>query len=99
MNDKKYILEGTKTVECTNLIQWAESFENDNRIVAQTSIGKVKVSTVFLGIDHSFGGDIPLLFETLIFGGSLNSKMKRYETWEQAELGHKEMVKLCQNRT
>jgi hypothetical protein len=25
------------------------------------------VSTVFLNLDHSFGGDVPVLFETMLF--------------------------------
>lgn len=54
----------------------------------------VTVSTVFLGIDHSFGyGNQQLWFETLVFGGELSDEMERYETFQQAIEGHKEMWK------
>jgi hypothetical protein len=52
----------------------------------------VQVSTVFLGLDHSFGEGPPLLFETLVSGGALAGKMDRYTTWEEAEQGHARMV-------
>jgi len=48
----------------------------------------ITISTVFLGLDHSFGKGPPLLFETMIFGGKFDSYQERYSTWEQAEAGH-----------
>ena len=60
------------------------------------------VSTVFLGIDHNFGGKgKPILFETMVFGkGDLvpDNWMARYCTWEQAEAGHKAIVYELENR-
>ena len=58
----------------------------------KTKVGNIEISTVFLGLDHSFGGKKPLLFETMIFGGKLDQEQERYTTWEQAEKGHKGMV-------
>jgi len=52
----------------------------------------VRVSTVFLGLNHSFGGGEPQIFETMIFGGTFDEEMWRYSTWEQAEKGHQEAV-------
>ncbi len=52
----------------------------------------VRISTVFLGIDHCFGDGEPQLFETMIFGGKLDQEMWRYSTWEQAAKGHQEAV-------
>lgn len=44
----------------------------DYHRVAQTSIDDgVRVSTVWLGIDHSFGHGPPLIFETMIFAHHL----------------------------
>lgn len=54
------------------------------------------VSTVFLGVDHSWDdADMPLLFETMVFpGGSyLESYCERYETSEEARRGHKIAVR------
>ena len=47
------------------------------------------VSTVFLGMDHSFDGGTPVLFETMIFGGEYDQFQERYCTWDEAEEGHK----------
>lgn len=52
----------------------------------------VQVSTVFLVWDHSFGNDKqPVLFETMVFGGKYDEYQIRYNTYEEAELGHKEI--------
>ena len=95
MNDK-YILEGKTPKLCSNLFEWGQWFENNlqGRRVARDIIGKTKVSTVFLGLDHSFGGGPPVLFETMIFGGEHDEDMWRYNTWEQAETGHAKAVQL-----
>lgn len=52
------------------------------------------VSTVWLGLDHSFGGGIPLIFETMVFaeGDSMDLDCRRYATEEQARGGHVETV-------
>lgn len=86
-----YILEGHKPVK-TDLIAWANWFSTAERHVEDEMIGDVRVSTVFLGLDHSFGSGRPLLFETMVFGGPLDQEMARYTTWEEAEEGHKIMV-------
>ena len=61
MNDK-YILKGHTPIVEPNLLKWGKWFETANRIVAKDNIGKVRISTVFLGLDHSFGRGKPLLF-------------------------------------
>jgi hypothetical protein len=76
-----------------DVLTWGKWFGNfDNRRVAKDHIGKVRVSTVFLGLDHNFFGGDPLLFETMIFGGALNGEMWRYATYSDAERGHAEAV-------
>ncbi len=90
-----YTLDGKKPVPCKDVLKWAEWFEKAKRHVAWTEIGKVQISTVFLGVDHNFlEGPKPVLFETMVFGGRLDSNQKRYHTWTEAERGHKNMVKL-----
>ena len=88
-----YILDGKTPVLCDDLLTWAKWFETANRHVAKTEIGDVRISTVFLGLDHSWVGGPPLLFETLVFGGELDQEQERYSTWDEAEEGHKRMVK------
>ena len=87
--NKHYILDGHKAVS-VDLVTWAKWFERAKRHVAQSeNEAKVRVSTVFLGLDHSFGSGPPLLFETMIFGGEHDQYQKRCTTWEQAEEMHK----------
>jgi len=89
----KYILINKKAVKCNNPSTWAKELEIANRQVAYKEINGIAISTVFLGLDHSWNGPPPLLFETLVFGGALDGEMFRYETWEEAEKGHAIMVK------
>lgn len=90
---KKYILDGHNPIVENDLIKWAKWFEKADRHVAKDNVDNFSISTVFLGIDHSFGDESkPILFETLVFGGKLDGEMERYSTWEEAKKGHKEMV-------
>ncbi len=87
-----YILEGKEIVECNDILKWGKWFQDADRHVAKTEKDDIRVSTVFLGIDHSFGEGKPLLFETMIFGGKHDEEQWRYSTWEEAEKGHVEAV-------
>jgi len=49
-----YILDG-KEVKEVDLITWAEWYEKTEIHVADEKIGDVRVSTVFLGLNHNFG--------------------------------------------
>lgn len=63
------------------------------RRVAEDTIGEAWVSTVHLVLDHSFGlGGPPIIFETMIFGGSHNQWQARYTSEEQARAGHEAVV-------
>jgi len=56
--------------------------------VARSKIGDVQISTVFLGIDHSWDNGPPVLFETMVFGGNHDQYQERCSTWKQAEDMH-----------
>ena len=86
MSDR-YILDGKAVIECNDIIQWARWYESADRKVAKTKIGKVHVSTIFLGLNHGYLGGLEL-FETMIFGGELDQECWRYATWDEAEKGH-----------
>lgn len=96
----KYILEGHEPVACTDLITWAQWFETADRTVVRTIVNEAKrvgVSTVFLGLDHNFGEEgAPVLFESLVIGGALDGHMRRYCTWDEAEKGHAELCRECE---
>ena len=92
----KYILEGKTPKPIDDILEWAMWFETADRFVANITLpNKVQVSTVFLGLNHSFGGGTPILFETMIFGGKHNEYQERYATWEEAEAGHLRAVELA----
>lgn len=95
-----YILDvdGKTPIRCDDLEQWGKSFANSNRIVAKTEIGNVRVSTVFLGLDHRcWGKGPPLVFETMIFGGEYDSYQERCSTYEQAQAMHAVAVGLVKD--
>jgi hypothetical protein len=89
-----YILnaEGAPVPE-PDLQKWARWFATANRRVAQDMIDDVRISTVFLGLDHRFGHGPPLLYETMVFGGGQADEMWRYSTREEALAGHRAMAK------
>jgi hypothetical protein len=93
-----YILnEQGQTVATPDVLTWARWFEQaeavKQRVVKQDHVGDVLVSTVFLALDHAFGGGLPILWETLVFGGPFDGEMARYVTRGEAEEGHDRMVR------
>lgn len=93
MSDK-YILDGHKIVPCDDILEWGKWVKKAERHVADDRKNDIRVSTVFLGLDHSFGQGPPLLFETMVFGGEHDGDMDRYSTWKEAEQGHKMMCNI-----
>jgi hypothetical protein len=89
-----YTLDSNKQSIPCNVLEWARFFNDiGNRRVAFTVLGDTNVSTVFLGLDHSFGGPVPVLFETLAHNPiNEDELMERYTTWEEAVEGHNKMV-------
>jgi hypothetical protein len=97
----KYILDGHTVVPQPDLKRWGQWMQGANRSVRRTQPRPgVLVSTVFLGLDHSFGGDKPHLFETMVFinhgkGGNVlgdGVECERTSTWGEAEDAHKRWV-------
>lgn len=89
-----YILNGKEPVIEPDLIKWSSWFETAERHVKLTEPEQgVKVSTVFLGLDHGFDGEV-FLFETMVFGGEYDGYCERYSTWDEAEKGHKKAINM-----
>lgn len=94
-----YALIGGEIIEIEDVQEWAFLFEHGDRVIKQEDVGKgYRVSTVFLGLDHSFGEGPPVLFETMVFSDEednpLNQEMRRYCTLEEAEEGHQAVVEM-----
>jgi len=109
----RYILdENHNAVEVEDLMEWAKAFEISDRRVKKTrlevsisgllvkdrKLGFVEISTVFLGLDHSFGAKgPPILFETMVFGGEHDQYCERCSTWEAAEIMHEKVIQMVKN--
>jgi hypothetical protein len=105
--------ENNNLVSCT-ILEWASFFSANpkRRIVEQTDLDHVYVSTVFLGLDHRWGEGPPLVFETMTFSqerhsvdlGERSTEVResfdqwRYSTWDDAVAGHKAAVRREQRK-
>ncbi len=90
----KYILVDRVPVPCPDLMKWGRFMEEADRHVAVTMVDGIRVSTVFLGLDHGWCDGPPVLFETMIFGGEHDQDyQERCCTWAEAEAMHKKAVK------
>ena len=87
-----YVLKDKRPVQCTDVVARVD-LNSDEYRVAFDDIGDVRISTVFLGLDHDYAGHGPsLLFETMIFGGRYEGYQTRYSTWIEAKVGHAQAV-------
>lgn len=101
-----YILKNKLPVKVDSILEYASNIES-NRSVKHDKYGItnengdneiVTVSTIFLGINHSLDREsLPVLFETMIFGGKNNYYQDRYCTWDEAITGHEIACKLVKD--
>lgn len=83
-----------------DVLTWGAWFATADRHVAQDidegpgPEPRVRISTVFLGVDHSFNNGPPVLWETMVFGGPLDGECRRYTSRDDAIRGHAEICKL-----
>ena len=92
-----YILKDGKPVPCDDTLAWGEWFSrNEGRIVARDEdVDGYFVSTVFMGIDHSFGfSPVPILFETMAWKHGQDSPVVqlRYCCADFAREQHRKVV-------
>lgn len=97
-----YILNEDKTTRKSDdttddLVLAYQSVEGNDKIVAQENVGNARVSTVFIGLDHSWGNGPPILFETMVFRGGHGEECERYCTWQEAEEGHRRVCASLQS--
>ena len=77
-------------------------FESVHSRVGDDTVDNQRVSTVFLCMDHNWSEQedhIPILFETMIFGGPYTEEMWRYSTYDEAKAGHDRIVNCLKNGT
>lgn len=101
-----YILSADRSViPVRSIRRWAAWFESSGtqRIVARDRCGEYEISTIFLGLNHSFSeSSTPVLWETMVFRGQVwvelagrskdlpreIDKTRCSGTWEHAEAMH-----------
>ena len=93
-----YILDENKNpIPVEDVNEWARMFDKTvDRIVKKTTTSNNHyVSTVFLGLDHSWTPGTIHIFETIIFSEDkdVDEYQERYSTWQEAEEGHDKIVK------
>lgn len=94
----RYILVNGEPVPEPDLKKWGKWFQDNpkDRIVKQETIGDLKISTVFLGLDHRWTNDSgpPILWETMVFGGEMDSEQMRCTgSRADAEAMHQRMIR------
>lgn len=98
---KQYILDKDNNPVETDLMGWANWIEGDKkkRIIKQETVGKMFVSTVFLGLDMSWNEKgPPIIFETMIFklkkDGGRESELDAGGEYQERCSTHKEALEM-----
>ena len=72
---ERYILKDGFAVQCQDLMEWGAWMEaHRNKFQKISKVAGLRLSTVFLGLDHSFGHGEPLLWETMLFNDDMNGE-------------------------
>jgi hypothetical protein len=72
-----------------DVLVWTGWMETADRHVLAEHVGRVWISTVFLGLDHNhYAAGPPVLWETMIFGGVFDGYQLRYSRRLDALQGH-----------
>lgn len=90
MTDRYILNDAGEPVPEPDLYAWGKWYDEHDRHVGADQFGPVRVSTVFLGLDHKFSIDAgpPVLWETMIFGGPHDQYQERYRSRTDALSGH-----------
>ncbi len=97
MNDTYILNDKGEPVPCQDLTEWAKWIGSTKgfakRFVKDETIDGIRVSTIFLGMDHRFAEGDPILWETMLFAEADGHYLHQYQdrcggTREQAEAMH-----------
>lgn len=80
-------------------LKWgADGAVTDYAVVGRDRVEDVEISTVWLGLDHSWTTQSsPVIFETMLFGGDHDQECVRYRTLDEAKRGHAAAVSAVRN--
>lgn len=92
-----YILaeDGRTPIPEPDVVKFYKWFDDiDNRFVRCQTVHGHFISTVFIGVDHSFGRGDPELWETMVFPSDSLAQVycDRYSSYKDAIIGHKKAV-------
>lgn len=91
--------DGTATPAINDIPNRSADWQVAETIICHDDHGSMRVSTVFLGLDHRhFGDGPPVLWETLIFDGPLDGEMWRYTSEDAAKQGHEKAVAMVKHK-
>jgi hypothetical protein len=97
-----YLLDKNKEPYPVTIKEAIKLYKNpEMKIVKQDTIDDVFISTVFLGMDHSWSnkpGHKPVLWETMIFGGEYSEYQERYTSHHDALEGHQKAIDLVNKK-
>ena len=82
--------DGRTAVPADDVMDMSRAMDGP-RHVGDDSHNGIRVSTVFLGINHAFNDGPPVLWETLVFMPD-GEDGERYTSYEDAEAGHARYV-------
>lgn len=94
-----YTLKGKEPVPCNDIAVW-QRFMDDiaGRTLGSDQAGKFGILTTFVGVN--LGSEImPKFFRTVISGDNGDNDPWLRETWEQAEVTHRTVVKAATSMT
>lgn len=92
-----YILDNNNKPVFSTALESSEWMENNpnRKVVKQDTVDDIRVSTVFLGLDHAWLKEQPpVLWETMIFGGEHDQYQERYTSHKDALEGHEKALTL-----
>lgn len=98
-----YLLETNVPYKCEDPLTWGTQFRLDEASgknwIGDVTISDIRISTKFLGVDKAIlPGLDPILFETIVWmPNKLIGHIDTYSNWEDAELGHAEIVNAINN--
>ena len=94
MSKDYYILFGHEIIPC-DVFTWMRWHQITDHIIYRDKVGEIVVSTIFFGLkERSHPNSPQLIFETMVFGGSLGEYRKRYETYSEAAEGHQKVLSM-----
>jgi len=92
------VLDEDGNVVPATMLEWSTWSQANrvHRVIEQTFLeGNIKVSTVFLGLNHGWEPGKPHWFETMIFGPENTDEMdycERFATLKEARAGHQSAI-------